>query len=105
MNGVSVNGSRVKTKYVPGISNLRIDGVRGADVVAMASQYGIYLSAGSACHEGDSLPSHVLTAIGLTDEQALSSIRIAIGRYNTESDINRVCDMLPSMIRILRNTK
>ena len=105
VNGVTVNGSHEKTKRIPGISNLRIDGVRGADVVAMVSQYGIYLSAGSACHEGDALPSHVLTAIGLTDEQALSSIRISVGRHNTENDINRVCDVLPAIIRMLRNTR
>ena len=105
IKGVATNGSCAKTQRIQGISNFRIDGVRGADVVAMASQYGIYLSAGSACHEGDALPSHVLTAIGLTDEQALSSIRISVGRHNTENDINRVCDVLPAIIRMLRNTR
>lgn len=103
VKGVSLNVLTPDANLLPGILNFAIEGVRGADVVAMADQFGIMISSGSACHEGVAKPSHVLRAIGLSDEEALSSIRISIGRYNTERDINYVCDILPKIIKTLRN--
>ena len=82
--------------------NVRIKGVKGQDVVAMADQYGICISAGSACNEGNAEPSHVLKAIGLTDEEALSSIRITLGYENTEEEIDYCCDIFPKIINRLR---
>lgn len=102
IKGVTINGSTDKNTHLDSILNLRIEGVRGADVVAMADEFGIAISAGSACNEGNAEPSHVLKAIGLTDEEALSSIRISIGRNNTEEEIDYVCEMLPKIIERLR---
>jgi cysteine desulfurase len=102
VKGVIMNGPTDKKKHLDGILNFRIEGVRGADVVAMADEFGIAISAGSACNEGNAEPSHVLKAIGLTDEEALSSIRISIGRNNTEAEIDYVCEMLPKIIERLR---
>ena len=82
--------------------NVRIKGVKGQNVVAMADQYGICISAGSACNEGNAEPSHVLKAIGLTDEEALSSIRITLGHENTEEEIDYCCDIFPKIINRLR---
>ena len=76
IDGVHLNGS-LDNRAVYNI-NVRINGVFGADVVAMCDQYGICISAGSACNEGTAVPSHVLKAIRLSDEEALSSIRITI---------------------------
>ena len=100
--GVHSNITVPDSMRVPGIINLRVDGLKGADIVAMASQFGVYISSGSACNEGNATPSHVLKAIGLSDEEALSSIRISIGRYNTEEEIDYVCDLFPKMIDHLR---
>lgn len=100
IDGVYLNGSldnRVESNI-----NIRIDGVSGQDVVAMANEYGICISAGSACNEGTATPSHVLKAIGLTDEEALSSIRITLGYQNTFEEIEYVCDILPKIIARLR---
>ena len=99
-DGTFVNGSlydRVASNI-----NIRIKGVKGQDVVAMADQFGICISAGSACNEGTATPSHVLKAIGLTDEQALSSIRITVGHENTIEDIDYACEILPKIIKRLR---
>ena len=103
--GVHSNVTAPDDMRVRGILNLRIDGLKGADIVAMASQFGIYISSGSACNEGNATPSHVLKAIGLSDEEALSSIRISIGRYNTEEEIDYVCDIFPKIIEQLRRLK
>ena len=102
IDGVRLNG--LLPKRVSSNINVRIDGVKGQDVVAMADQYGICISAGSACNEGNAEPSHVLKAIGLTDEEALSSIRITLGHQNTFEEIEYVCDMLPKIITRLRET-
>ena len=100
INGVHLNGS-LENRVVSNI-NIRIDGVKGQDVVALADQYGICISAGSACNEGNAEPSHVLKAIGLTDEEALSSIRITLGHENTEDEIDYCCDIFPKIINRLR---
>lgn len=102
IKGVTLNGSTDKNTHLDSILNFKIEGVRGADVVTMADEFGIAISAGSACHEGDAHPSYVLKAIGLTDEEALSSIRISIGRNNTEAEIDYTCEILPKIIERLR---
>lgn len=102
ITGVYDNVLAPKSSRIPGVFNLRIDGCKGADIVALASEYGICISAGSACHSGDAKPSHILKAIGLTDEQALSSVRISLGRFNREQDIKYFCQMFPKIIEQLR---
>jgi cysteine desulfurase len=73
----------------PGNLNLRRDGL---DVARLMSELrGIAFSAGSACASGSGRPSHVLRAIGLTDAQAKSSIRIGFGRYTTPRDLEDAC--------------
>ena len=102
ITGVYDNVLAQKSSRIPGVFNLRIEGCRGSDLVALASEYGICISAGSACHSGDPKPSYVLKAIGLTDEQALSSVRISLGRFNGEQDIKYFCEMFPKIIKQLR---
>jgi cysteine desulfurase len=100
IDDVYLNGSS-DNRLVSNI-NVRINGVSGQDVVAMANEYGICISTGSACNEGIATPSRVLKEIGLTDEEALSSIRITLGHENTFEEINYVCEILPKIINVLR---
>lgn len=102
ITGVYDNVLAPKSSRIPGVFNLRIDRCNGSDLVALASEYGIYISAGSACHSGDPKPSHTLKAIGLTDEQALSSVRISLGRFNGEQDVKYFGEMFPKIIAQLR---
>ena len=83
--------------------NVQIPGVDAQQLVLMCNTYGICISAGSACNEGDKTPSHVLKAIGLTDEQALNSIRITTGHDNTKEEIDYACEMIPKIIARLRD--
>ena len=103
VKGVTMNGATDKKKHLDSILNFRIDGVHGSDVVAMADEFGIAISGGSACNEGNAVPSHVLKAIGLSDEEALSSIRVSLGRYNTEEEIDYACMILSKIIERLRS--
>lgn len=87
---------------VPGNINIRFSGVSGSKLVTLCSLYGVYISSGSACNEGVSEPSHVLKAIGLTDEEALSSIRITIGHENTEEEINKAAEIITLLVERIR---
>ncbi len=102
VKGVTLNAIDSKTPCVESILNLMIDDVKSSDLVTMCDLYGIEISSGSACNEGTAEPSHVLKAIGLTTEQALSSIRISLSYLNTEEEIDYVAKMLPKIISRLR---
>ena len=98
--GVHLNGS-LENRVVSNI-NIRFDGVSGSRLVSLCSLYGIYISAGSACNEGTPTPSHVLKAIGLSNEEALSSIRITIGHENTEEEINTAVNIITKLVERIR---
>jgi cysteine desulfurase len=99
---VSLNGPNLNDNRLVNNLSLCIDGVKANDLVTMASMYHICISAGSACSSGEAIPSSTLKAIGLTDSQALSSIRISLSHLNTEEEIDYVSDMLPKIISRLR---
>jgi cysteine desulfurase len=83
--------------------NIRFEGISGARLVTLCSLYDICISSGSACNEGVATPSHVLKAIGLSDEEALSSIRITIGHENTEQEIDEAADIITRLVRMIRD--
>ncbi|WP_374943636.1 cysteine desulfurase family protein [Sphingomonas sp.] len=90
LRGWTVNGS-TEHRY-RGNLNVRRDGL---DVNRLMSDCrDIAFSAGSACASGSGRPSHVLRAIGLSDAQARSSIRLGFGRYTTEDELARALDTL-----------
>ena len=99
--GSHINGSL--ENRVPGNINIRFDGVSGSKLVTLCSLYGVYISSGSACNEGIATPSHVLKAIGLSDEEALSSVRITIGHENTEEEINKATNIITSLVERIRD--
>ena len=100
VDGFYINGSMARRTA----SNLNIGfaGVPGARLVALCDMYGVCISAGSACNEGSATPSHVLKAIGLTDEDALNSIRITIGHQNTEEEINTAVEIIIKLVERIR---
>ncbi|MCP1662125.1 cysteine desulfurase [Methanocalculus sp. AMF5] len=81
---------------LPGIINFSFDGASGGSLMHLLDLKGICVSTSSACNSGQDTPSHVLLALGLTEEQAKSAIRISYGRYNTvdqvEAIISAVCE-------------
>ena len=79
------------------IINISIKGFKGEAVLAHLDSLDIYVSTGSACHSESSEPSHVLKSIGLSDEQANSSVRISLPEDVTDEDV----DYLVRAIRVL----
>ncbi len=96
-----LNGSPVSR--LPGNANFSFQFVEGATLLIMLDMKGICVSTGSACTASSSESSHVLQAIGLPDDLARSSIRITIGRENTEEDIQTAADALKEIIANLRS--
>jgi len=86
----------------PHILNVRLAGVRGETLVHRLEMEGIYVSTGSACHSRDPRPSHVLVAMGLSREEALSSIRISLARTTTLEEIEAAADALARAVADLR---
>jgi cysteine desulfurase len=85
---VRLNGCQ--QSRLPGTINLGFDGVSGEALMNLLDMKGICVSTSSACNSGKSEPSHVLLALGQTEQQANSAIRISYGRYNTTDDAKSV---------------
>ena len=98
---VTVNGS--SSARVPNTTNLRFDFVGGEAMVIALDLQGIAVSSGAACSSGAVQPSHVLTAIGLSTDEARSSVRFSLGKQNTEAEVDAVLVALPKVVTHLRS--
>lgn len=87
---------------VPNTSNIYFDYIEGEATVIALDLKGIAVSTGAACSSGAIEPSHVLTAMGLSNERARASIRFSLGKHNTEDDVDYVLSVLPESIARLR---
>lgn len=94
---ISVNGAC--EKRIPGISSITVKNADGERILLMLDLKGICASAGSACTSGSSSPSHVLKAMGLSNQDALSSIRFSFDDNNTCEDIDYITENLINIIR------
>lgn len=92
-------------KRLPNTLNLSFDDLEGESLVMSLDLEGIAVSTGSACSEGNIDPSHVLLAMGLSEEQASSSIRFSFGRFNEERDVDRVLEVLPGIVDRIRQVR
>lgn len=97
---VTLNGT-VLTRLPNNIS-FSFKGVAAQTAVGLLSDMGIYCSAGSACNNGDSNPSHVLTAIGRTADEARSTLRFTIDENITKEDIDYAVHMIKTITDLLR---
>jgi len=89
-------------KRLPGNASFCFEDVDGESIVLKLDMEGICASTGSACSSGSLEPSHVLLALGLSKRLANGSLRLTLGRDNTEEDINRVLQILPRVVSNLR---
>ncbi|MBW3003564.1 cysteine desulfurase NifS [Candidatus Woesearchaeota archaeon] len=89
-------------KRLPGNAHFSFRFIEGESLVLYLDMNGIAASTGSACSTKSLKPSHVLTAIGLSHEEAHGSLRITLGRSNTEEDIEQVIKVLPDIVSNLR---
>jgi len=86
----------------PNTSNMRFDGIDSDALVIALDLKGFAVSSGSACSSGATEPSHVLTAIGLTNDQARSSLRFSMGRSTTTEHVDVLIDAVVECVAHLR---
>ncbi|MCP6757961.1 MAG: IscS subfamily cysteine desulfurase [Fischerella sp. CENA71] len=102
LEGIHLNGH--PTQRLAGNLNISIDGVDGAALL-LGLQPVMAVSSGSACSSATTAPSHVLTALGHTEQLAYASLRFGIGRFNTAEEIEQVAQHTISTIQSLRKQK
>jgi cysteine desulfurase len=82
--------------------NVRIKGVDGQSLLATLAAEGVAASSGSACSSAEPAPSHVLRAIGLSEDDARSSLRFGLSRFTTAEEIDRAAAILAAGVSRLR---
>lgn len=100
VENVRLNGHPVKR--IPGNANFCFEFIEGESMLLSLDMEGVAASSGSACTSGSLTASHVLLAIGLPPEIAHGSLRLTLGKDNTEEEIDYVIDILPGIIEKLR---
>ena len=101
ISGVQINGHA--TQRLANNVSVSFDGVEGEPILLALDFAGICASSGSACSSASLEPSHVLTAIGLTAEQAQASLRITVGKDNNDEDVEYLIDKLSEIVTKLRS--
>lgn len=95
-----LNGHR--TKRLPNNVNFRFTGIEGESLVLHLDSKGIAASTGSACSSKKLEPSHVLMAIGLEEVDAHGSLRLTLGKDNTEEDVDHAIESIKEVVETLR---
>lgn len=89
---------------LPNTLNLTLPNLRGESLVVALDQHGISLSSGSACKAGSPEPTHVLKAMGKSDEEAHCAVRLSLSHYTTEKDIDEAVFALKNVLEEMEST-
>lgn len=90
---------------IPNTSNLAFDGCTAEALMLLLEPAGLLCSAGSACHTLQPMPSHVLTAMGLSDEAVRSSLRFSLSFMTTEEEVEQAAALVASAVRKVRGVQ
>ncbi|MHC4839824.1 MAG: cysteine desulfurase family protein [Planctomycetota bacterium] len=96
ISGSHLNGKR--DNCTPNTASIWFENIHGAKLLKRMSEEGLLASAGSACMWETPKPSHVLTALGLTDEQGGGTIRFSLGYSNTAEEVNQVVELMAKLV-------
>lgn len=106
LSALDVRINRPEGAYVPYVINLTLPSIKSETMLHHLSGDGVYVSSGSACSSHASAPSAALLAFGLSAAEADCSLRVSLSEYNTEADIDALCELLQSgldrLVRIRR---
>jgi cysteine desulfurase NifS len=89
---------------LPNTLNLTLPGLRGESLVVALDHHGIALSSGSACKSGSPAPTHVLMAMGRSEEEAHCAVRLSLSRDTSTEDIDQVLDALGQVLEEMETT-
>ncbi|MGE5245619.1 MAG: cysteine desulfurase family protein [Betaproteobacteria bacterium] len=99
--GTAVNGDA--PARVPNTTNISFDRVEAESLLIALDLEGIAVSTGSACSSGTLEPSHVLRAMGFPAHRTQNSIRMSLGSFSTDAEVDRVVEVLPGIVEKLRS--
>jgi cysteine desulfurase len=97
MPSIRINGPAASDKRVPGLINITLPGVEGNRLVQTLDAKGFAVSSGAACAAGAAPPSHVLMAMGRSNQEAKEGLRISAGHANTEEQLKSLALALPGI--------
>ena len=100
---VRVNGEGVKRS--PNTSSITFQGIEGESLLFSLDLKKVCVSAGSACSSGAMKPSHVLTEMGFSADEARSTLRISFGRFNTEEQVDGLVDTICNIVERMSKKK
>jgi cysteine desulfurase len=103
INGVKLNGEFLDEGSILSVVNVRIDGVENGTFLYNMDLSGIAVAAGSACASASLKPSHVLTAMGLSEKEAKSSVRFSFGKDNTQEEMEIVVKTAEKIIKKIKS--
>lgn len=95
------NGAEDSKWRLPNNISITFRGKSATNIVTLLSEYGVCVSAGSACSSGDPTPSKTLKAIGLSNEDALSTVRMTVGSDITDEDIEYIVELLVTVLQVV----
>ncbi len=101
--GAFRNSPADDAQSLAGTLNFGIEGIRRGSLLIRLDRAGFAISAGSACSAGSLEPSHVLSAMGIPEDRAQSSLRVTLGRFTTEDDVRAFAAALRSEAAAIRN--
>jgi cysteine desulfurase len=102
---VETGGPDNRHRRLPSICHLRLAGVESEALLVLLDEGGLCASAGSACASGAMEPSHVLAAMGVNRESALSSLRLSLGWPTTEADVDMATSVIVDAVARLRSDR
>ncbi len=102
LDGVTLNGPRLDDPQLRLANNLNVSFAYVSGEALLMNMRDVAVSSGSACTSANPEPSHVLRAIGLSDDATRSSLRFGLGRFNTPEDIEAAIDAVAQVVRRLR---
>jgi cysteine desulfurase len=101
----NIEGSRINGDVehrLPNTTNLSFDGIDSEGALMLLDQHHICCSSGSACTTGSVHASHVLKAMGFSDERARASLRFSFSRFNTQAEVEKALEIMPKVVGKLR---
>jgi cysteine desulfurase len=97
-----LNGTSDFEKRLPGNLNYSFEGYKGEEIQSFLAEHAVYVSTGSACSAMAHVPSHVLKAMGLSVDEANSSIRITVNESNSIDEVDEFMEVLKQALTILK---
>ncbi|MCX7857266.1 MAG: cysteine desulfurase [Deltaproteobacteria bacterium] len=100
LDGITLNGDQ--ENRLPNTINVSFEGINASSLVSLLDGYGIAVSSGAACRAKEASFSHVLQAMGLPPSVVMGAIRISVGRYNTDEEIDYAIPLIVKAVKTIR---